>query len=407
MRVFLLESHVMKALLLENIDKTAVDAFEAAGFEVDYRKGALEGDELIQALQDVNVVGVRSRTNLTADVIEQMPEQLVAIGAFSIGTNQIALDAAAKRGIVCFNAPYSNTRSVVELAMGEIVVMARRLFDKSQQMHNGVWQKSADGSHEVRGRTLGIIGYGNIGSQLSILAESFGMNVNFYDVADKLALGNAHRCDSLEELLSISETVSIHVDGRNENHDIFGEKEFALMPERSLFLNLSRGFVVDEEALAENLRSGHIAGAAVDVYHNEPKKSGDPFTNPLQGIPNVILTPHVGGSTREAQSDIGGYVSGKLIDYVRTGNTSMSVNMPEVQVQPISGHRILHIHHNVPGVMADLNSILSNHNANIAYQALSTIGEVGFVVMDITASTPGLTEELAQVPHTIRVREVS
>lgn len=394
----------MKALLLENIDKTAIEAFEKAGFEVDSRSGALEGEELIEALQDVNVVGVRSRTHLTEEVVEQMPDHLVAIGAFSIGTNQIALDAAAKRGIVCFNAPYSNTRSVVELAMGEIVVMARRLFDKSQQMHQGIWRKSADGSHEVRGRTLGIVGYGNIGSQLSILAEAFGMKVQFYDIADKLALGNAHRCDSLEELLSTSETVSLHVDGRYENRDIFGAREFAMMPERSLFLNLSRGFVVDEVALAENLRSGHIAGAAIDVYHEEPKTTGDPFENPLQGMPNVILTPHVGGSTREAQSDIGRYVSGKLIDYVTNGSTAMSVNMPQVQVQPLQGHRIIHIHENVPGVMGTLNTILSSHNANIAYQALSTVGDTGFAIMDVTSSTPGLAAELEEVPHTIRVR---
>ncbi len=394
----------MKALLLENIDQTAVEAFEKSGFEVDHRPGALDGEELIEALQGVSVVGIRSRTHITADVLAKVPDSLLAIGAYSIGTNQIDLDEAARRGIACFNAPYSNTRSVVELAMGEIIVLARRLFEKSSQMHAGVWNKSATGSHEVRGRTLGIVGYGNIGSQLSVLAESFGMKVYFYDIADKLALGNAKRCGSLEELLGSVETITLHVDGRPENNKFFGEREFSLMRDRALFLNLSRGSVIDEQALAKHLKSGHIAGAGVDVYSSEPKKAGDPFVSVLQGIPNVILTPHVGGSTREAQADIGRFVSGKLAHFVGNGGTLMSVNMPEIQTPQHADKRILHLHKNVPGVMADINAILGRHKANISYQALSTRGDIGYAVMDISSCTPGLMKEITEVPNTIRVR---
>jgi D-3-phosphoglycerate dehydrogenase len=326
------------------------------------------------------------------------------VGAFCIGTNQIDLDAAAREGIACFNAPYSNTRSVVELAMAEIVALARHLTDKNKQMHDGLWDKSAAGSHEVRGRTLGLVGYGNIGSQLSVLAEAFGMKVLFYDVVDKLALGNAQRVDSLDELLERAETISVHVDGREENAHLFGADEFAKMRPRSLFLNLSRGFVFDPAALAAQIRSGHIAGAAVDVYPTEPRAAGEPFTSELQGLPNVILTPHVGGSTKEAQVDIGRFVAGKLLDYINTGSTVMSVNLPQVQVSPQQGSRVLHIHRNVPGVLAKLTQALSTHEANIAFQALNTNSEVGYVVTDVTSARPGLVSELEEIPGTIRVR---
>lgn len=394
----------MKALLLENIHPEATRILVDAGYEVENRRGALGADELIDALDGVNLLGIRSRTQVTEKVLAARGDSLAAVGAFCIGTNQIDLAAAAKLGVACFNAPYSNTRSVVELAMAEIVVMARHLTDKNAQMHAGVWDKSAAGAHEVRGRTLGLVGYGNIGSQLSVLAEAWGMRVLFYDVVDKLALGNAKRVDSLDELLANAETISLHVDGRPENKNFFGDAEFAKMRPRSLFLNLSRGFVVDTEALARQLRSGHIAGAAVDVFHSEPKAAGDPFVHELQGIPNVILTPHVGGSTLEAQFDIGRFVAGKLIDYVDTGSTVMSVNLPQVQVQPQQGRRVLHIHRNVPGVLARLTSVLSAHQANIAFQALSTNAEVGYVVTDVTAAAPGLSRELAAIPDTIRTR---
>ncbi|MGI5951999.1 MAG: phosphoglycerate dehydrogenase [Brooklawnia sp.] len=395
----------MKALLLENIHPEATKQLVEAGYEVENRRGSLGERELIDALRGVSLLGIRSRTQLTEKVFESAAE-LQAVGAFCIGTNQIDLDAAARAGIACFNAPYSNTRSVVELAMAEIVVMARHLTDKNSQMHQGYWDKSAAGAHEVRGRSLGLVGYGNIGSQLSVLAESFGMRVSFYDVVDKLALGNARRVDSFDELLATCETISIHVDGRAENQNLFGPAEFARMRPRSLFLNLSRGHVVDIPALAAAIRSGHIAGASVDVFPTEPRAAGDPFANELQGLPNVILTPHVGGSTLEAQVDIGRFTAGKLIDYMNGGSTVMSVNLPQVQVTAQQGHRVIHIHRNVPGVLAQLNNVLSEHNSNIAFQALNTNSEVGYVVTDVTSAAPGLATQLAEIPETIRVRVI-
>lgn len=395
----------MKALLLENIHPEATRLLVDAGYEVENRRGALGEGELIEALEGVTLLGIRSRTQITERVLNSARE-LHAVGAFCIGTNQIDLDAASRAGIACFNAPYSNTRSVVELAMAEIVVLARHLTDKNKQMHEGVWDKSAAGSHEVRGRTLGLVGYGNIGSQLSVLAESFGMRVSFYDVVDKLALGNARRVDSLDELLATCETISLHVDGREENRNLFGEAEFAMMRPRSLFLNLSRGHVVDIAALAAAIKSGHIAGAGLDVYPSEPRTAGDAFVSELQGLPNVILTPHVGGSTLEAQVDIGRFTAGKLLDYMSGGSTVMSVNLPQVQVSAQHGRRVMHIHRNVPGVLANLTRVLSTHEANIAFQALNTNKDVGYVVTDVTSAVPGLTRQLQQIPDTIRVRVI-
>ncbi|SER65584.1 D-3-phosphoglycerate dehydrogenase [Propionibacterium cyclohexanicum] len=396
----------MKALLLENIHPEATRILTAAGYDVETRSGALGEDELIAALNGVDLLGIRSRTNVTDTVLRRISGGLKAIGAFCIGTNQIDLDACSEHGIATFNAPYSNTRSVVELAMAEIVAMARHLTDRTAQMHAGVWSKSATGSHEVRGRTLGIVGYGNIGSQLSVLAEAFGMQVYFYDISDRLAMGNAKRCESLEELLAVAETVTLHIDGRESNTGFFGADQFAAMRARSLFLNLSRGFVYDDQALADALRSGHLAGAAVDVYPKEPRSSGEPFVSPLQGLPNVILTPHVGGSTQEAQYDIGRYVANKLHDYIQTGGTSMSVNLPEVSTPPATGVRVTHIHRNVPGVMAQLNSVLSSHDANIAFQALSTKGSTGYAVTDVTAASNGWVDDLAHIPNTIACRVI-
>ena len=398
------ESGAVKALLLENIHADAEKALRSRGFEVDSRVGALNEDDLVAALAGVDYLGIRSRTHVTSSVLAGAPS-LQAIGAFCIGTNQIDLNAATEHGVAVFNAPYSNTRSVVELAIGEIISMARRLTERNREMHAGVWDKSAVGSHEVRGRTLGIVGYGNIGSQLSIVAEALGMRVLFYDVADRLALGNARRVDSLEELLGQAETISLHVDGRASNKNLFGAEQFAQMRPRSLFLNLCRGPVVDLDALHDNLLSGHIAGAAIDVFPSEPKSKGEAFVSPLQNVPNVILTPHVGGSTLEAQVDIGRYVAGKLADYATLGSTSMCVNLPDVAAGAKQDARIVHLHKNVPGVMARLSSELAAHNINIGSQTLATKGSVGYSVTDVSGDGyQSLLADLQRLDETISVR---
>ncbi|SDS82168.1 D-3-phosphoglycerate dehydrogenase [Friedmanniella luteola] len=398
----------MKALLLENIHPDAVHLLTERGIEVATVRGALDEAELVEAVRDVQLLGIRSKTTVTQAVLDAAPD-LLGIGAFCIGTNQIDLEAAAERGTVVFNAPFSNTRSVVELVIAEIIAMARHLTDKNAKMHAGVWDKSAKGAHEVRGRTLGIVGYGNIGSQLSVVAESLGMRVLFYDVADKLALGNARRCGSLDELLAEAETVTLHVDGRAGNTGLFGAEQFAKMRPRSLFLNLCRGIVVDHEALREHLLSGHIAGAALDVFAEEPKTAGDPFVSSLQGLPNVILTPHVGGSTEEAQQDIGRYVAGKLADYALAGTTTMSVNLPHVQASDgPERYRVLHVHHNVPGVLATVNGVLADFGVNIESQTLSTRGQLGYVVTDIAAPfSDELLDKLRSLPETVRLRIIA
>jgi D-3-phosphoglycerate dehydrogenase / 2-oxoglutarate reductase len=394
-----------RALLLENVHPLAASLLTDAGVEVETRSGALDEDELVEALEGVDLLGIRSKTEVTARVVEAHP-RLVAIGAFCIGTNQIALDAAARRGVAAFNAPYSNTRSVVELAVANIIAMARRLTERDKALHAGVWDKSSAGSHEVRGRTLGIVGYGNIGSQLSVVAEMLGMQVYFYDTDDKLALGNARRCSSLEELLDTVETVTLHVDGRAGNAGIFGAEQVARMRPRSLFLNLSRGFVVDYDALRDAIVSGHVAGAAVDVFPSEPKSRGDSFDSPLRGLPNVILTPHVGGSTEEAQEDIGRFVGTKLRDYLRTGSTSLSVNLPTLTPER-SAHaqRIAHLHQNTPGVLAHVNQVFADHEVNIGGQVLATRGQLGYVVTDTGSGlSPEVLDALRSVPDTVRVR---
>jgi D-3-phosphoglycerate dehydrogenase len=395
----------MKALLLENIHPDATARLTKEGHDVETRKRALGEDELIEALPGVQLLGIRSGTQITERVLSQAPD-LVAIGAFCIGTNQIDLDAAARRGIAVFNAPFSNTRSVVELALAEIIAMARRLPEKNTQMHAGVWDKSAKGAHEVRSRKLGIVGYGNIGTQLSVLAENLGMSVYFYDISDRLALGNARRCSTLHELLGLVEAVTLHVDGRDGNRGFFGEEEFAAMRPRSLFLNLSRGFVVDHQALRANIETGHIAGAAIDVFPNEPKGAGDEFVSELRGLSNVILTPHVGGSTEEAQQDIGDFVAGKLADYVSSGSTALSVNLPGLAL-PVTGgtHRLVHIHKNVPGVLASINRVLADHGVNVEGQLLKTKDDYGYVLTDIsTEYSNEVLAELRAMPVTIRLR---
>jgi len=396
----------VKALLLESVHPLAVDLLTEAGMEIESVPGALDEDELIRALRGVELLGIRSKTDVSRRVLEAATD-LEAIGAFCIGTNQIDLAAAAEHGIVAFNAPFSNTRSVVELATAEIIMMARRLTEKDTALHGGIWDKRASGSHEIRGRRLGIVGYGNIGSQLSVIAEALGMQVSFYDTDDKLTLGNARRCSSLGELLDVAEVVTLHVDGRAGNAGFFGAEQFARMRPRSLFLNLSRGFVVDYAALAEHLRSGHIAGAAVDVFPDEPKKRGDAFTSPLQNIPNVILTPHIGGSTEEAQEDIGRFVATKLRDYVQDGSTALSVNLPSLALPRRPGdRRLVHFHVNTTGVLATMNGILADNGVNIEGQVLNTLGHNGYVVTDVAELPDTVPDQLRAMPETIRLRVI-
>ncbi|MCL1922355.1 MAG: phosphoglycerate dehydrogenase [Propionibacteriaceae bacterium] len=397
----------MKALLLENIHPAAISLLTDQGVEVTSMAGALDGAELIEALQGMDILGIRSRTYVTDEVIKACP-QLSTVGAFCIGTNQIDVGSATSHGIPVFNAPFSNTRSVVELVIAEIIALARHLTDQNSKMQAGIWMKSATGAHEVRGRTLGIVGYGNIGSQLSVLAESLGMRVVFYDIADKLALGNAVRCETLDELLKISDVVSLHVDGRESNTGFFTRDMIEAMKPRAFLMNLCRGIVVDMDALKDGLESGHIAGAAIDVFPQEPANSGDEFSSVLQGIDNVILTPHIGGSTLEAQEDIGRFVAGKLLDYSHFGATAMSVNTPGVQMDASGISRILHHHANVPGVLAKVNTIYSDHGVNVETQQLATKGSVGYAVTDIDSlASDDLIHELENLPETIRVSHIS
>ncbi len=375
----------MKVLLLENIHPVAVETLEARGHEVDLRAGSLSEDELVEVLSGgVELLGIRSNTHITQGVLEAAPD-LLAIGCFCIGTNQVDLVTAAERGVAVFNAPYSNTRSVVELVIGDIIALARRLPEKTQRMHDGVWDKSAKGSHEIRGRTLGIVGYGNIGTQLSNLAEAMGMRVIFFDTADRLAHGNARRMPTLDALLEQADVVSLHVDGRPGNAGLFGADQFARMKPRSMFINASRGMVVDDVALRAHIESGHLAGAALDVFPVEPKAQGDTFESVLRGLDNVILTPHVGGSTQEAQEEIGWFVAGKLATFVAEGSTALSVDLPAVQPPPLTeGVRLGYLHVNVPGVLAEVNAYLAEQGANVVGQYLATRGEQGYVVTDAT-----------------------
>ncbi len=398
----------MRALLLEAIHPDAEALLRGVGFEVEAIGRALGEDELVERLPGVHLLGIRSKTEITKRVIGAAPD-LLSVGAFCIGTNQIDLQAAAEAGVAVFNAPFSNTRSVVELVIAEIIALTRRLTDKNSSLHAGVWDKSAEGSHEVRGRRLGIVGYGNIGSQLSVLAENLGLSVWFYDTSEKLALGNARRCGSLEELLDNVDIVTLHVDGRTGNAGLFGAEQLARMRPGSLFLNLSRGFVVDHEALREHIVSGHLAGAAVDVFPSEPRGRGEEFVSQLRGLPNVILTPHIGGSTEEAQQDIGGFVAGKLRDYVVAGTTTLSVNLPAVVLPPQPGtHRLAHLHRNTPGVLAKVNGCLGEHGVNIESQLLATRGELGYLLTDIAVDyAADVIEAVTQMPETVRLRLIS
>jgi D-3-phosphoglycerate dehydrogenase len=393
----------MKALFLEGIHQDAITKFSDAGYEVRTLPGSPDEALLVQEIRDVSVLGIRSKTRITRSVLESASELLV-VGAYCIGVEQIDCAGCTEQGIAVFNDPHSNTRSVAELALGEIIVLVRRVFHNSLALHRGGWHKSAKGCHEVRGLTLGIVGYGKIGSQLSELAEALGMKVVFCDVAEVLARGNAKNC-TFSELLQTADVVSLHVDGKPQNRNFFGEEEFRMMKMGSFFLNLSRGFVVNHEALAENLKSGRLSGAAIDVFPEEPG-SGELFSNSLQNLPNVILTPHIGGSTEEAQQSIGQFVSAQICRYVQTGNTRLSVNLPRCQLESApQNHRLVHIHRNIPGMLLAINRVFAERGINVERQVYDTKGTVGYAIMDINhAWDDGLIGALKAIPNTIRFR---
>ncbi len=395
----------IKVLLLENVHPAALQLFEQEGFNVELKKGALDEDELIEAIRDVSILGIRSKTNVTRRVLENA-NKLMTVGAFCIGTNQIDLDACTKRGIAVFNAPYSNTRSVVELAIGEIIMLIRGVVSKSNAMHQGEWDKSAKNSFEVRGKKLGLIGYGNIGTQLSVVAEALGMEVYFYDIVDKLALGNARKCNTLDELLAISDIVSLHVDGRKDNQNLISYRQFQLMKNGVIFLNLSRGHLVEIPALVDAIERGKVVGAGIDVFPQEPKTNNEEFASALRGLPNVILTPHIGGSTEEAQANIGNFVPGKLLGYMNTGSTYGSVNFPELQLPLLTNsHRLLHIHANVPGILAQMNAIFAKYHINIHGQYLKTNEHIGYAITDVAKEyADEVVQELKGIDNTIKFR---
>lgn len=395
----------IKMLLLENVHPNALAKIKADGFAVESYPAGLDEDELSAKIKGIHVLGIRSKTQVTAKVLKHA-DKLMAIGAFCIGTNQIDLDAALARGIAVFNAPFSNTRSVVELAIAEIIMLMRGIPDKSIDMHQGKWSKTASNSNEIRGKKLGIIGYGNIGSQLSVLAENMGMQVFYYDIEERLALGNATKCDTIEELLGLADIITLHIDGRPDNSGFFTKEHFDAMKNGVIFLNLARGPVVDVPALRAAIESGKIRGAGVDVFPEEPKSNNDPFESELIGLPNTILTPHIGGSTLEAQENIADFVPNKIMDYINTGNTALSVNFPNITLPKLhNAHRLIHIHANKPGVLAKINKVLAEHDANIDGQYLKTNESVGYVITDINkAYDKHLITDLKNIEHTIKFR---
>ncbi len=396
----------IKILLLEGVHASAMENLVGAGYRnVTALSRALQGAELADALSNVHMLGIRSRTQLDARAIELAP-RLMAVGCFCIGTNQVALDAATLAGVPVFNAPYSNTRSVAELVLAESILLLRGVPRQSMQMHRGVWQKSARSSFEVRGKTLGVVGYGNIGSQLGVLAEGLGMNVIFYDVVQKLNLGNARQVGTLNELLESADVVTLHVPATQQTRNMLDADALDRMQPHAVLVNASRGNVIDLDALASRLQAGTLQGAAIDVFPEEPKSNEEPFVSPLKGLENVILTPHIGGSTQEAQANIGLEVSEKLIRYSDNGSTLSAVNFPEVSLPEHPGqHRLLHIHENVPGVMSAINQVLSESSVNIAGQYLQTNNSIGYVVMDLDAEYSGeILNLLRAVKGTIRTR---
>ncbi|MCU8104227.1 phosphoglycerate dehydrogenase [Shewanella oncorhynchi] len=401
-----LDKDKIKILLLEGVHQSAVDVFERAGYtNIEYHKASLSDEALLESIKDAHFVGLRSRTQLTAEVLKRA-EKLIAIGCFCIGTNQVDLATAESLGIPVFNAPFSNTRSVAELVIGEIIMLMRGIPERNAIAHRGGWMKTAAGSYEVRGKTLGVIGYGHIGTQLGILAETLGMRVVFFDIEDKLPLGNAQQIHSMEQLLAQADVVSLHVPETPQTKDMIGAAEFAAMKKGSIFINASRGTVVDIEALTVALKERHLAGAAIDVFPVEPQSNDDEFISPLRGLDNVLLTPHVGGSTAEAQENIGIEVAGKLAKYSDNGSTVSAVNFPEVSLPTHKGtSRLLHIHQNRPGVLIKINQAFSEKGINIAAQYLQTTAEIGYVVMEVdTTQAEEALVELKAIEGTLRTR---
>ena len=401
-----LDKSKIKFLLLEGVHQSAVDVLQAAGYtNIEYHKKALDGDELKNAIKDAHFIGIRSRTFLTEEVLAHA-NKLIAIGCFCIGTNQVNLEAAKARGIPVFNAPFSNTRSVAELVLGEILLLMRNIPQANAEVHRGIWNKSAVGSHEVRGKKLGIIGYGHIGSQLSIVAEALGMHVYFYDIENKLPLGNAQQVRTLEDLLSRCDIISLHVPENASTKNLINAERIAQLKQDSILINAARGTVVDIDALAEALEKGHIRGAAIDVFPEEPASINEEFVSPLRRFDNVLLTPHIGGSTAEAQENIGSEVAGKFVKYSDNGSTLSSVNFPEVSLpEHIGTKRLLHIHENRPGILTKLNQIFVEANINIAAQYLQTDPKIGYVVVDVEAEdSNNLLAKLKEIDGTIRAR---
>lgn len=397
----------LNVLLLENIHASGRDMLAAEGFRVETVSGALKEKELIEKIKGVHLIGIRSKTQITPSVLEAA-DKLLGVGCFCIGTNQVALAEANRRGVAVFNAPFSNTRSVAEMILSEIVMLARQLGDRSKEVHQGFWNKTATNCYEIRNKTLGIVGYGHIGRQVGVLAESFGMRVVFFDIATRLPMGNNRTCSSLDELLEHSDFVTLHVPETAQTMNMIGEAQLKKMKKGAFLLNASRGTVVVIPALAQAIREGHLGGAAVDVYPEEPESNGQGFKNELLGLPNVILTPHIGGSTVEAQAAIGKEVATTLTKFALTGATTGAVNFPQVELPQTGGtHRVLNVHKNVPGVMRDINSIVSEYNVNILGQVLATDPDIGYMIMDLADAPPeSLLAKMYALPTSIRTRVV-
>jgi D-3-phosphoglycerate dehydrogenase / 2-oxoglutarate reductase len=395
----------IKVLLLENVHQSAVDAFKAQGFSVETKKAALSDDELAQAIADVHVLGIRSKTQVRARHLKNA-KRLLTLGCFCIGTNQVDLEDANRIGVPVFNAPFSNTRSVAELVIAEIIALARQLFDRSREVHEGKWRKIATSSYEIRGKTLGIVGYGHIGSQVGVLAEAMGMRVISFDIRPTLPMGNNKSVDSLEALLRTSDFVTLHVPETPQTRNLIGAGEIAKMKEGSYLLNLSRGTVVDLAALAAGIKEGRIKGAALDVYPEEPESNSDDFVNVMRGLPNVVLTPHIGGSTLEAQESIGREVANVLTRFTNIGATTGAVNFPQIDLPPVAkSHRILNVHRNVPGVLRDVTKLVSDRNANVVAQVLATDPDIGYLVMDLDKEVAGdVKKAISELSTCIKTR---